>query len=108
MTGQVTVRKIKIEHEDHGDWFEVELDDAKVFVDLNDGTVVGGEHMRSTPADPVPEPPAGMLTFDDAYSIAVTYHPGNVSQISFSSNVYSVRVSGTTVRVHAYTGAIVP
>ncbi len=106
MTGISSVRSIAIKSEDTYEAFEVNFADAKVFVDTTTGVVLMGENMRTVPVIPPPEPPASMLTFDDAYSIAVTSRSGNVSRISLASNTYSVTVSGVIVRIDAFTGAI--
>ena len=79
-----------------------------MFISTTTGAIVGGEHIGSTPVSPVPEPAAGMLNFDDAYNIAANAHPGNVTRISQTSSTYTVRVSGVSVRIDAYTGEVLP
>ncbi len=106
ISGELWIEQIKIKHEDGQQMFEVELDEAKVFIDTDTGVILYGEHILSSPVNPVPEPPAGMMNFDDAYSIAVNAHPGSVTEMRQTRTTYRVRVSGVDIRIDAYTGAI--
>lgn len=106
ISGELWVEKIKIKTEDGQQMFEVVLDEAKVFIDTTTGVILFGEHILSSPVNPVPEPPAGMLNFDQAYSIAVNAQPGTVTEIHQTPTTYRVRVSDVDIYIDAYTGAI--
>lgn len=106
ISGELWVEKVKIKYEDGQQLFEVVLDEAKVFIDTNTGVILFGEHILSSPVNPVPEPPAGMLNFDQAYNIAVNEHPGSVTEIRQTPSTYRVKVSGVEIYIDAYTGVI--
>ena len=106
ISGELWIDKISIKTEDGKKMFEVVLGEAKVFIDTGTGVILFGEHILSSPVSPVPEPPAAMLNFDNAYSIAVNAHPGTVSRIRQTSSTYTVTVSGVQIVVDAYTGQI--